>query len=425
MKTILLKEHEAASVGDYLGDKYFTFSEIEALERVQSAMKPKVEAFQWTGRNKIKTGQYVGMVSSSSARLEILPKIDALGDGDTRCVFMRMLGIAWDVPVRDGDVTGHDYQNHDLLELLIGLFARRLQNQVRAGLSRAYCRHEEDLSRLRGKWDVTRQFTKLAASPQKLACRYDEFTADTNLNRLILCAVMLLRRQSVRSATQRLLNEIATHFAEVQIVSVPEALAEKVSHDRVNQRWVILERLARLLLSSVYQTAHGGNREGIALLFDMNILFESFVASLARKAYEPLGYQVCTQGPNGHLTCDNAFQTKPDVHVTRGDDVFVLDTKWKKVDPNKPHFGVGQNDVYQMHAYAHVYKSCATILLYPHHSDIPASSGEKKWWQFKSGGSGLILATIDVAKPSDELVTALRRLLESAEERIRGTLAVA
>jgi 5-methylcytosine-specific restriction enzyme subunit McrC len=423
VKAIRLNEHESALVAEGPDDNHLTFSEAEALERVQRATK--VDAFRWTGKNQITTRQYIGMLASASARLEILPKIDGLDEGHTRRVLIRMIGIAWDVLVRDGEVTGHDYQNCDLLEILIGLFARRLQEQIRAGLSREYCRHDDDLSRLRGKMDVTRQFTKLAASPQKLACRYDEFTADTSLNRLLLCAVIFLRRQSVRAGTQRLLNEIVAHFSDVQLVSASEALAAKLTPDRVNQRWEILARLARLFLLSEYQTVHGGKREGIALLFDMNVLFESYVSALARKAYLPLGYEVRTQGPHSHLTRDKAFQTRPDLHCKRGDDVFVLDTKWKKLDPGKPNRGVNQNDALQMHAYAHVYKSCATILLYPHHSGISALPGEQMRWQFKSGDSSLILVTIDVEKPRDELVVSLRRLLESPEARMKSTLAIA
>ncbi len=324
---------------------------------------------------------------------------------------MRMIGTAWDVPVHDGELTDLDYQNSDLLELLIRLFAQRLQAQVRAGLSRFYCRHEDDLSRLRGKMDLTRQFTKLAASPQKLACRYDEFTADTSLNRLLLCAVIFLQRRSVRAGTQRLLNEILAHFSEVQLVSACEALAGKFVLDRVNQQWSVLARLARQFLLSEYQTAHGSNREGIALLFDMNVLFEYYVAALVGKACLPLGYEVNTQGPNACLTSDNGFRMKPDVHVKHGADVFVLDTKWKKLDPGKPNFGVDEKDAYQMHAYAHVYKSCATILLYPHHSGIRALPGKQCCWQFKSSDYSLILATIDVTKHPDELLNTVRDLL--------------
>ncbi len=399
---------------------------MDALERLQRTMK--VDAFRWAGRNQVKATQYVGMLAAAGVRLEILPKIDGLGIAKTRHVLMRMIGIAWDVPVRDGEVTGHDCQNSDLLDLLIGLFGRRLQRQVRAGLSRAYSRNEDDLSRLRGKLDITRQFTKLAASPQKLACRYDEFTADTPLNRLLLCAVVFLRREAVRAGTQRLLNENATHFSGVELVSKSEALAGKFTLDRVNQSWDTLAKLSRLFLSSEYQTAHGGKREGFALLFDMNKLFELYIAALARKACLPHGYQVCTQGPHDYLTRNKAFQTMPDLHFKRDNDVFVVDTKWKKLDPDDPdkrNFGVDQKDAYQMHAYAHIYNSRATILLYPHHSGISPFQGEQRRWQFNSGGTDLILATIDVAKPPDDLVIALRDLLESTEKRMWGTFPVA
>ena len=423
MKSIRLTEHELAEVVNYPADTKLTISDIEALERVQRGMK--VDAFKWVGRNQVKATQYVGMLSSATTRLEILPKINNLGVADTRHVLIRMIGIAWNVPIEDGDVTGHDYQNCDLLELLIGLFALRLLKEVRAGLFRAYRQHEDDLTRLRGKMDVTRQFTKFAATSQRLACRYDEFTADTSVNRLLLCAVVFLRRKTVHPGTQRLLNEIFAHLPDVQMVSAPEALAAKVSPNRANQRWETLAKLSRLFLLSVYQTAHGGNREGIALLFDMNVLFESYVAVLVRKACVPLGYEVRTQGPNDYLTRDNVFQTRPDVYVKRGDDAIVLDTKWKKVDIAKPNFGVDQTDAYQMHAYAHVYKSRATILLYPHHSGISAPHGKQERWQFKSGDSGLILATIDVTKPCDQLMASIRDLLKLPEERIVSDLAFA
>ena len=422
MKTIRLAEHEPTIVVDDPDDTQLTFGDIEALERVQRAVK--IEAFRWVGKNQVKAVQFVGMLAAAGVRLEILPKIDDLGTGPTRSVLMRMIGIAWDIPVRDGEVTGHDYQNCDLLELLIGLFARRLQEQVRVGLSRAYCRHNDDLSRLRGKLDLTRQFTKLAASPQKLACRYDEFTADTALNRLLLCAVTLLRRQSIRADTQRLLNEIAAHFTDVQPESVSGVLSEHFTLDRVNRRWEILAKLARLLLASAYQTAHGGGREGIALLFDMNLLFESYVAALAGRVCSSLGFEVHSQGPMGCLARNEsgtAFETWPDLHLKRGDIVVVVDTKWKRVDPTKDNFDIAQEDAYQMHGYAHVYKSRATILLYPHHRGFRSPSGEQTLageqarWRFESGGTDLILATIDLAKP-DGFAESLRGLLASAED---------
>jgi 5-methylcytosine-specific restriction endonuclease McrBC regulatory subunit McrC len=131
LRTVILREHETASVGDLSTNKRLTVSEVESLDRAQRALG--VEAFRWTSRNQVKATQYVGMIATAAVRLEILPKIDGLGSGETRRVLIRMIGIAWGVPVRDGEVTGHDFQDCDLLELLIGLFARRPKSRCALG----------------------------------------------------------------------------------------------------------------------------------------------------------------------------------------------------------------------------------------------------------------------------------------------------
>ena len=64
-------------------------------------------------------------------------------------------------------------------------------------MPRRYVGHEDDLSALRGRLDVKRQFTVLAASPQRLACRFDELSTDIALNRIMKAAT----RASWRSPT--------------------------------------------------------------------------------------------------------------------------------------------------------------------------------------------------------------------------------
>ena len=400
MRTVTLREHETAEVRDEPGEKSFTVREAETLDRTQKFVG--VDGFRWTGRNQVKTGQYVGIIAAPSIRLEILPKIDDFGLSATRKALIRMLAIAGNIPVHDGEITGHDYQDRDLLEFLIVLFANRLQRNVRSGLSRSYNLCSQDLLNLRGKLNVARQFTKLAASPQTIACHFDEFTADIALNRLLLCALRLLRYQSRSLETQRLLNEVSTHFADVQSVPPAEALISQLSFNRANKQWKMLAGLARLFLSSIYQTAHAGPRDGVAVLFDMNLLFESYVSAVARRTFTPLGYTVRAQGPRRSLARDESeqllFQTIPDLHLERGEEVIVLDTKWKRVDVSLRDFDVSQTDAYQMFGYAQTYRSRTTILLFPHHQDVIRPAGIQAHWTFEVGGSALVVATIDIAE---------------------------
>jgi 5-methylcytosine-specific restriction enzyme subunit McrC len=412
MKVVRFQEHETALVGDNAIHCSLTVREVEDLDRAQHAIG--VEVFSWVSRNRIKMTQYVGMLATPMVRLEILPKIDNLKTSETRNTLIRMICVAWDIPLAEGDLTGHDYQTFDILELLIAAFARRLRNEIRAGLSRAYTGNEQDLFRMRGKMLVKRQFTTLAANPQRLACQYDEFTANIGLNQILLCAVLFLARRTSRPETQRLLNEIAMHLPDVCAISVPEAMNEKVFFDRANRRWEVVVTLARQLLAGIYQTPYSGEQIGLAVLFDMNLLFERYVAELAKKPCRSLGYAVRTQRPVRCLarTHDGkpVFSTHPDIHLEKEQDVIILDTKWKKLDPARPNLDVPQSDGYQMHGYAHVYGASATVLVFPHQMVLPGNSGKQIEFRYERGGSALIIATIDLANPN-EFVMFLRSLL--------------
>lgn len=399
MRQVTLREHEIATVAEEAAPNGFSFGDVAGLERAQRAVG--CEAFGWAGRNRIRAGHFVGMIAGDGARLEILPKIDGLDGGATRLSLMRMLCAALDIDVADGELTGHSVQSRDLLELLISLFAGRLVEQVRLGLVHDYRRRDEELATLRGKLDVVTQFRRLAATPNRLACVYDDFTADTELNRLLLTAVLTLRRRSMLSRNQRLLSEIASHFEDVTPVAVPAALSATISVERRTRRWRVVEQLARLLLSAMYQTAHGGAHTGVALLFDMNVLFERYVAAVARRALPPLGFEVTVQRPRRSLAAtplgQPAFITMPDLHLQQGDDVYVLDTKWKRIDPRKSNHDVAQADAYQMHGYAAVYDARATILLYPFMRDLMPAAGRLAEWTFSNRMAMLRVAAVDVA----------------------------
>ena len=54
------------------------------------------------------------------------------------------------------------------------------------------------------------------------------------------------------------------------------------------------------------------------------------------------------------------FLLRPDVAVRHGRHFAILiDTKWKLLDPAKPHEGVRQSDMYQAYAYAREF-DCAS-----------------------------------------------------------------
>lgn len=364
------------------------------------------------GRRDLRAGQVVGVIAGENCALEILPKIDDQGDvtgnpneSSIRRRLVDMLAVAFDIDVDGGRVTELGWQRENLLEILIGLFARKLADAVRLGLPRRYVGNEGDLSALRGRLDVTRQFTTLAATTQLLACRYDALSADIPLNQIIKVAIARLARLSRSADNQRILRELAFAYADIVDVPVASLRWDDIVLDRTNLRWHELVSLSKLLLGERFQTTAGGEAQGFSLLFEMNKLFEKYVARMLGRALMKDGLSVKSQG--GLLYCleerdaeqRGRFQTKPDILVKRGPEVMlIIDTKWKRLSAriDDPKHGVSQADVYQMLAYGRIYRCPRQMLLYPHHAGLGGAGFFTSRYRVTGSNDELTIATIDV-----------------------------
>ena len=354
--------------------------------------------------------QVVGVLAAPGYSLEILPKIDG-EDGAVRAALIHMLAVAEDLRIADGELAALDTQRHDLLELLIGLFANRLLAAVRRGLPRRYVAHEEDLRLLRGRLDVKRQTTHLAVRPDRLACRFDELSENTPLNRVFKAAVARLAGLARRPANLRLLAELSSRLEAVAVS--PDPLREPVRLDRTNDAFHTLHRLARLFLRRDWQSTAGGRAEGFALLFPMNELFEEFIG---RSLWRALGAgRVELQNPR-YLIADEGggkklFQLRPDAVIDAPDNAIVLDTKWKRLDGADRKRGVEQEDVYQLLTYATAWKAKRLILLYPWHEGLQRQPPDiERRWRVAANGCPFDVATVDVGRPR-EVVDTLRAIV--------------
>lgn len=381
------------------------------------------------GRHALRARGVVGILAAGDASLEILPKID-VAPGETtdhqnaaiRKRLVHMLAVALDLKIDLGVITDLAWQRETLLEILIRIFCDKLTEALRKGMPRRYITCEDDLPTLRGQLDITRQFTRHAVNPSRLACRFDLLSEDTPLNRIMKAAVLRLARLSRRAANQQRLRELAFVYADITDVSVAALRWDQVVIDRTNRAWQELFAMARLFLQDRYQTTTGGAGQGTAMLFEMNALFEEYVGRLIARALAGTGLTVSLQG--GRLFCLSAqdsgralFQTRPDILIRQGSRVtHVIDTKWKRISAriDDPKQGVSQADVYQMMAYAQLYDAPRLTLLYPHHPGLGAQEAVQGRFSITGHTTILETASIDVANSTD-MLGRLRRLILSEE----------
>ena len=397
-------------------------------------------------RGQLRAQQHVGVIAAGGCVLEILPKIDPeLPDAspgesaaDLRGQLAAMLDVAWELEIGAGAVTAMAREATSLLDVLIRMFADRLLVETRRGLPRQYLAMAEDLPRLRGRLDVVRQYTHHALRRDRLACRFDELSYDSVLLQIMKAAVVLCDRHARGIETRRRLAELRFVLAEVRDVAPAALLQQAVRIDRTNGRWRGLLALARMLLGRRYQDTRiaPGAPEGMALLFPMNDLFEVWVAVLLRRAvaHSPdlKGITVTTQG--GKRYClgawedaadchGTAFQTIPDIILERQGRRAIIDTKWKRLadPPIGARKGVQQSDIYQLMAYARIYRCDRLMLLYPAAQDEDTAPIEP----FGIDGGREMLALRRIAPTSDSgaamaaLTSITRYLLDCANARSR------
>lgn len=97
----------------------------------------------------------------------------------------------------------------------------------------------------------------------------------------------------------------------------------------------------------------------LALLFDMNSLWEEYVLEKMKK--EALNLEDTEVYGQSSKEFWQGVSIRPDIVVKKKDQVFVIDTKWKNIQQSKP----STHDLRQMYVYNDYWESVQSMLLYP------------------------------------------------------------
>ncbi len=370
MRRLTVWEHERIAVVDHASatERALTRAEADALAAITEGLDgPPITL----GHRSVKFGSHCGVVQAGGVSVEVLPKVadDAAFD---RGVLLRMLAVASDFPLARVDGQKVALQSHTLLLALIRWFCDELFGQFHQGLLREYVTQHEALGAIRGRWRPDIDATRHPGRRDKLHCEFDELTADNRYNQALKAALRVVRPLTLGS--ERLQTDVGLLIAWLADVADVRVTAERVRRlpgNRLVARYARALRLAEWFLASTAPDVRTGHSDGLALLFDMNALFQAFLAAALRRAL-PEGLHLREEGPRHHLTRDlegqRRFQMKPDLCVLNGEQVVaIVDAKWKRLEPERAdgRWGIQQADVYQLYAYASGYGCERVALWYP------------------------------------------------------------
>lgn len=305
----------------------------------------------------LRSSSYVGTVNLDSVRVRIHPKVEDLRN--VLMMFATAAGIA------DWSERASDYASHDLVEGIADLVLRTIDQATRRGLIHGYQTREDRLPTLRGRILVT----ELAARPWDqwpAPCRYDDFTADVPENRVLLAAVVAVRRWTLEPEVRRLATELEGRFVEVAPTEIALLEAELIGRSPLNEHYQPALALARTVLEGLGVAHAEGTLDAVAFLVDMNRLFEAWIgAELTSRLWPRV--QVSEQEEVA-LSKKPMVRMNPDlVFRSRGVVVLVGDVKYKLTGS-----GFARNpDYYQLLAYATATGVNSGILIYCQADEAP------------------------------------------------------
>ncbi len=386
MRRISVIEHERLRLGRVTeqGTDGSTLSKVD-FDRLRDFDEKTADSrgttiFAWTAK-EAKARQWVGVVEVKGLNVEILPKIAGHTNDAAfaRHNLLYMLSVATRVPIRERDLAGQSSAKLPLLEALIRTFCKRLLHEIQVGLPHNYIGREENLPLVKGKLKISQHLKFNSVRSDRFFVAYEEFSADNLLNRVLraCCQKLILLARLPR--TRELLRQALILMDDVADVAVTKLDFDQIHINRQNQRFEPLVDFARLVLLDGSPTSAVGSVNTFSLLFDMNAVFESFIAEflsryvVGRGQFE--GWRVREQGRGisprylARRQSDSLGVSKmmPDITLTkRGQPNIIIDTKWKSLsDQSHGRKGASKADFLQLYAYAHHYECRHVVLLYP------------------------------------------------------------
>lgn len=293
----------------------------------------------------LKTKQYCGILNFNDQDFYILPKIANHNNEKNLNIFIYMLMYAYDVKLSNEQIASCANEEHTILEVFVQMFANGLLQELKKGLYKEYLTKQDNLPVLKGKYLINENL-KYNFTKNKIYCEYDEFSENNSLNQFFLYAVKYLQK-FVKD--KKLLKQCELVFDEVEYKSVDINRVETINFNRLNVRFKISFEIALLLLKQSIPLFNQ-DKKSFAFLFDMNVLFEKFIARMVKELDSNAKIQ--NQDNFGDLTL------KPDIILKNQ----IIDTKYKKIRSIED---IKQSDKLQAFTYGINYNVGNVMLLYP------------------------------------------------------------
>lgn len=367
-------------------------------------------------RNGIQFGQYVGVIKIGNLTIEILPKADKhsfqhkeahqAGTKKWQGVLMKMLAVSGELELESVSEASLRKRTN-FLELYVEIYLRELELLLRKGLVRQYRQNKDNLKVLKGRLDFAKNVQLNSVHQERFFTTHQHYDQNHVLNQTLLKALKILETISIGSQHKDKIKQLLIHFPEISVAHINAECLSRIRLTRKTAGYGKALQIARMLILNYAPDISHGEEPMLALLFDMNKLWEKYIyKKLSAKQDErfEVNYQ------SSHLFWESR-RVYPDLVVKRLKDIklpdgtsgvewetCIIDTKWKLIGQGQP----SDDDLKQMYVYNQYWNSHKSLLLYPQ-SGLNEDSRFGKFHKSMEGNSSCKLGFVSVLGENGQL----------------------
>jgi 5-methylcytosine-specific restriction enzyme subunit McrC len=289
MPTLKVFEHQTIKAGDtfrfYKGEEsYFGILEERYIVALWKIYDEEKRPFFTPTRGGIKFREWVGVIKVLDLTLEILPKADKIEDFSSvseqskwQSILIEMLRVCRSIDTPSISDASLKLKSNAILDLYIERFINEANYLLHSGLLKKYRREEINSTALKGKLLLQKHIIKNIIHRERFYVAKTSYDGDHLLNQILAKAINIL---PLICNNQHLLSQcyqLKLNFPEVRDICVDVSTFDKLIFDRKSEPYRGAIHIAKLLLLNYRPDVSSGSSHSIAILFDMNKLWEEYI----------------------------------------------------------------------------------------------------------------------------------------------------
>ena len=389
MDTISVFEHQTLKVGE----NGFKESHRRSLENFLGNNDEMTFPYYTLIHSGVKFRHYVGVLCVNDLTIEVLPKTDrdAKEKNYWRDKLLYMLSKVYKLDVKSpNEAIQKTNTNSPILDVFIKRFLDEVNNLLNRGLVKCYHKAEGNRKALKGKLLLGEHLRRNFIHKERFYVRYTTYDYEHIMNCLLRQALEVAATVSQNTNIRGRAVSTLFNFPELKEVPVTSQIFDNLIFDRKTEDYRTAIKFAKLLLLHSVPNRVGQGDKILALMFDMNKLWEEYVYVMLRRHLT--NYDVRAQEIKRFWKQEyGTYKTiRPDLVVRDKQDkvVAIMDTKWKYPDQTP-----SDGDLHQMYVYSKMYSTDKVSLIYPSTGDVKPVYA--KFWEANPASCDMLFLSME------------------------------